>query len=177
MLSSLITGNSTNILGERGDAMKRRLTKISIVMVIVILAIIYYFPKPLYKIVIPNCDITIMQIVINVVNGFPEQEPSTYQFLPNTDSYDRVVSIFSKYTYHRNLRSLFLTNGLDCFKDHNFCIYFNNDLMKSVKFRGTGEIIINNHSYSMGKSEQISFMDEIESLLSTLSTETPISQS
>ena len=126
--------------------MKRRLTKITIVVVLVFLVIIYYFPKTLDKIVIPNSKITITQIVVNVENGYCEQELSTYEILPETDSYDKVINILSKYTYRRNLRSLFLTNGLDYFKDHSFIICFDNEIINNVELGGTGEIIINNHS-------------------------------
>ena len=41
---------------------------------------------------------------------------------------------------------------------------------KTMEFGGTEEIFIDYHSYNMGlwrKSEQISFVDEIESFLST----------
>ncbi len=158
--------------------MKKNLIKISIVVVAVLLVVIYFLPQPLDKIVNPNGRITIAQTVVNVVNGYCSTELFTYEFLPKTASYNKVMSIFSKYSYHRNLRSLFITSGMDYIKDSSYYVYFDNDIInKTMEFGGTGEIIINNHSYNMGlggKSEQISFMNEIQSLLSK---ETPIYQS
>lgn len=157
--------------------MKRRLIKISIAVVIVFLVVIYFFPQPLDNIVIPNRSITIAQTIVSVENGACEQILSTYEFLPGTDSYNKVISIFSKYSYRRNLRSLFITH-LHSIQNYNYYFYFDRDkTFKSMEFSGSGEFIIDNHSYNLGlwgKSERTSFMDEIKSLLST---ETPIAQS
>ena len=67
---------------------------------------------------------------------------------------------------------------MDYIKDSSCNFYFNDDnILSTVELGGTGEIIINNHSYNMGglgKSRQLSFIDEIELLLSA---ETPVPQS
>ena len=157
--------------------MKRRLIKISIAVVIILLVVIYCFPQPLDKIVVPNGKITIAQTIVSVENGMCKQIPSTYEFLPGTDSYNKVMSIFSKYSYRRNLRSLFISH-LHSIKNYSYYFYFDIDkTFKTMELSGSGEFIIDKHSYNLGlwgKSEQTSFMDEIKSLLST---ETPIAQS
>jgi len=151
--------------------------KISIAVVIVLLVVVYFFPLPLDKIVVPNGKITIAQTIVSVENGIFKQTPSTYEFLPGTDSYNKVMSIFSKYSYRRNLRSLLITH-LQSIKNYNYYFYYDIDkTFKIMELSGTGEFVVDNHSYNMGfwgKSEQTLFMDEIKALLST---ETPIAQS
>lgn len=154
--------------------MKKKLLIISVIAVALILLIVYYFPQSLLKTIAADKEIIIIQTTTEITDdGVPFFKAFTYEFELKTDEHSKLTEILGKYNYRRNLRSLFTTSGLENSKGNiGFQIFAGNGEETMVSLIGgkNGEIVIDNHIYTIGiagESKQAAFMEELKTFLST----------
>ena len=149
--------------------MKNKLIRISVAAVIAIIVIVYYFPQSLNKTVIPDSKISIYKCSSNVIDGSANNKLDTYEFLPDTEGYNKLTSILDKYSYHRYLGSLFTTNGYVSPPNPNYDISFNGEYIGDYTIYDGGKVLIDSHPYKIGcwEKSQNKFMEELDAILST----------
>lgn len=112
--------------------------------------IAYYYPHPLEKLVAASDEIIIEQTEPSWSEEGPKLKSSTYEFLPETDGYNAVKKVFNKYSYHRNLRSLPISNEINgVMRNYNIYEYKDNEYV-NIFMNEAGEIVIDQHRYKIG---------------------------
>lgn len=136
--------------------MKKKAIIASMIVAVLILLGVYYFPMPLNRILGDGKPIILSQVNITFQDGKPSIEYINYDIVSNTNEYNEIKEQFSLYTYRRSLNSLFLSsdnNHLNSNSNDIYNIFVYQDsqknLIDTITLDGTGKIIVNGHSYQM----------------------------
>ena len=151
---------------------KRKAFNTCIILALIIVCGLYFYPKPLSSIFSKGERISIEYSHYSSENGKPIVDSTVYQFDSNADGYFDIVKLFEQYNYHSNVISLFKSTSIDYTSsdvDYSFNIYNEyHDISTFIAMGGTGKILVNGHLYSMGfcgNKYQIEFMEQLKGIL------------
>lgn len=152
--------------------MKKSYIKVVVALLLLLVMIVYCFPRSLDHIIQDNSRITIVYHDESYVNGRCSLATSTYEITDESEYCLQIVDLCSKYQYHRTLLTLFQTNSMTYQTrelDYSFTIFVHRkNKLSTITLCGDGRILMDGHMYRMdfnGRKQQTAFMKELKSFL------------
>lgn len=130
----------------------------------ILILVIYFQPMHLADLADPTSELSITRQHIYVENGEPEIDTESYNDL-SEDQIRRIIDSLQQYTYRRTPGTLFSDGSLSDLGEWLICIYIyrDNELVDTVIVSDTGDISVNDRSYSMQDSSE--FIQQITEIL------------
>ena len=130
----------------------------------ILILVIYFQPMHLADLADPTSEFSITRQHIYVENGEPEIDTESYNDL-SEDQTQHIIDSLQKYAYRRTPGTLFSDGSLSDLGEWLICIYIYRDdeLVDTVIVSDTGDISVNDRSYSMQDSSE--FIQQITEIL------------
>lgn len=143
---------------------KKTFYSIGIAVVLLICIITYFKPLSLSD---TTRDITQVKMVLceyGIRNGEPYIDSTNYQTVSEEQN-SEILSLFDKYTYRRNLGTLFSDGSMSGLGKEtlNIYVYDGVSLKGTIFVASSGEIVVNDKNYSMENAEK--FIEQIVEIM------------
>lgn len=144
---------------------KKEIGKAFLILLLSIIFVTYFRPVPLYDLFEHAETIQVSVQELGVNNSGTAYIDETARFVLSPQEKEGLITVANPYRYYRNLSSLLKYDGsTKGFPDKILMLYVKeNEQIKTICVTSMQEIIIDNHSYTMGNSWE--FMDDLQSLL------------